>query len=193
MDAMQDLATKLQAHRERDASGRYAGHPVAPSELMLYEEEIGVRLPADYRQFLLEIGWGVGPWNGLLRPRDALAAIRSANSFVLPEYWIEDATPPSSRPFPFTRAQAEESRQQDTWLTHDCDPPGVWLGCVPIAHQGCDSWTALVTTGDLAGSVWNMYNHDGWQPAQHDRRRWPLLPAVVGFLEWYHLWLEGVS
>ncbi len=212
---MDELKRKLERLSTLDHSGNvfgaslhnYESHPVSDSELEQLEGELGVRLPADYRQFLQVIGYGAGPYYGLLGPKQILEARIEESS-----EWPDLKTAPG-RPFPFTREQAEECWRimgerrcgrlfGRTWPVD---------GCIPICFEGCSFYTLIVTAGDLAGNIWSSsrdpFGEDdddfsfaynlaprppgnihlpgsvvlGWEPA--------LSPAPT-FLEWYGAWLD---
>jgi hypothetical protein len=57
----------------------------------------GVRLPEDYRQFLIEVGSGAGPYNGLFSPTGLLEEM---------DNWLEVRRPNPSLPFGITRVDA---------------------------------------------------------------------------------------
>jgi len=41
---------------------KYVNHPVSEADLVRLEGALGVRLPSEYREFLLQIGYGAGPY-----------------------------------------------------------------------------------------------------------------------------------
>ena len=56
---------------------QYESYPVSNSELENLEGELGVRLPKEFRNFLLEFGYGAGPYYGLFSPEKILSEWRS--------------------------------------------------------------------------------------------------------------------
>ncbi len=56
---------------------KYVNHPVSEVNLMHLEGELGIRLPSDYREFLLHIGHGAGP-HELWSPDRILAELGQA-------------------------------------------------------------------------------------------------------------------
>ncbi len=180
---------------------QYKSYPLSNAELERLERELGVRLPEAYRQFLRVIGYGAGPYYGLLSPDEILEAL-SEFCFV-----GDERRPIPSQPFPLSRAHADECYQimserrealcQTDWPTD---------GYVPICFEGCTSYTMLVTAGELAGTVWScnvdealwnlapqppdLVRYVGYPPPP-DFERWETaLSPEPTFLEWYRPWLE---
>src|SRR5690242_16351540 len=80
-------------------------------EIDLLEEQLGVNLPGDYKQLLLETGSGAGPYYGLFAPGKILSEIEEWNGIRLDEDGVLSSP---SRPFPFRQSDANEicSRQK---------------------------------------------------------------------------------
>lgn len=189
-------------------------------EIVLLEEQLGVHLPEDYRQLLVETGSGAGPYYGLFAPGKILAEIERWSELRQKE---EGVMPGPSVPFPFRQSDANEicSRQK-------IDPSedlgrATFLsdGCIPICCQGCTVFSVLVTAGEQIGRVWSV-NEDGWPKAEwrpgvrppaglsglkkdgsHSRLRDPdkgfvpkrlsAIPMPPPFLQWYEAWLERIE
>ena len=175
----------------------YTSHPTAPEELAALERRLGVRLAADYRAFLLEIGWGAGPYYGLWSP----AAILAEYEGLTRDMEIEtNVMVQAADPFPFGPADIQDLLGNPDGALHATWPAS---GAIPIGHQGCTFWSALVTTGPLAGTVWDAgcieYWDGNWAPARTPpgwlagpegpwtQRQLSPLPS---FREWFDLWLE---
>src|SRR4051794_32901407 len=129
---------------------RYHSSRVSEDEMLLFEDWCGVTLPSSYRDYLLHIGHGMGPYYGIWSPPES----RSEFQDLLPGWELELGPKPCpSRPFPYTIADAQTVRsrqaagEKEPWIT------STWPidGCVPICHQGCTYWTVLVVTGECAG------------------------------------------
>ncbi|KFZ77737.1 hypothetical protein ED92_31975 [Amycolatopsis sp. MJM2582] len=165
----------------------YRSQPQDEAEVAAAEADLGVEFPADYHDFLCRVGAGAGPYHGLLD----MAGLRE---------WAEDLKP--AEEFPFTAADARRVHQE--WRDWMRDPQGDWFkgievrsdlpGCVAISEQGCSGFTMLVTTGELAGSLWDM-DEWGWMTA-HAARSGPPVPGEVidlgptpTFAAWYDAWL----
>ncbi|MBC6460806.1 SMI1/KNR4 family protein [Actinomadura sp. HBU206391] len=175
----------------------YRNTPLRPAEVEAFERDLGVPLPAAYREFLLRIGPGAGPHYGLFTPDEVLLE--------------GDGRDPSGA-FPFVRADAE--RIYRAWLDWLDDPgpkPGgpprggsaPWRapGAIIIGTHGCDGYTALVTTGELVGTVWTVWSvGNSWRPAKAPPAagakapRGPAAPIYLGptpgFDAWYDAWLD---
>jgi hypothetical protein len=173
----------------------YRNRPLRPAEVEDFERDLGVALPAAYREFLLEIGPGAGPHYGLLAPDEVL---------------LEGEGRDPAGEFPFARTDAERIHQAwRDWL----DDPGPkssapprggsapWRapGSMIIGTHGCDGYTALVTTGELTGTVWTVWSvGNAWSPAKApaattgaDRAEPVYLGPVPTFDAWYDAWLTA--
>ncbi|MEC3975388.1 SMI1/KNR4 family protein [Amycolatopsis sp. H20-H5] len=155
MPTTAELAAKLKLLTDADENLRvfgaedhdYLSHPVSPEVLDDVEKSLGVELPRAYREFLAHVGYGAGPGYGLLDP----GALASAGGRRDP-----------AGEFPFTGSGGQ------------ADPRSP--GCVIIGERGHERHAALVTTGPLAGTVWDVED-DAWRPRQQT------------FDAWYDEWL----
>ncbi len=164
----------------------YRSRPQDEADIAAVEAELGVEIQGDYRDFLTRVGAGAGPYHGLL----TMAELRD---------WAEDMK--LAGEFPFTRADAHRVHQElQDWqpgFAHDWfkgievrkDLPG----CIAISEQGCTGFTMLVTTGELAGTLWDM-DEWGWMPARAPSSGIPRgKPIDLGptptFIPWYDAWL----
>jgi hypothetical protein len=182
---------------------QYNSYPLSNDEIVSFEGELGVRLPEDYRQVLLEIGYGAGPYYGLYSPKEILRELREP-------HFSGGGTgmPDPSNPFPFSREQADDCYQtmgEGRQALFGADWPTD--GCIPICTEGCSFYTFLVTSGELAGSLWSHCSD--WDNEDDPYLEvWNLAPKPPGirldripkweaalspspsFLEWYGAWLE---
>jgi hypothetical protein len=107
------------------------GKPLALAELTAFESSCGVRLPEDYRSFLLTVG------NGGAGPKYGLEPLQSGRRDL-------------SRPFPFTGATDEMSDEElDAYGGCD-DYPGI----LELCHYGCNIYAYLVANGPTCGTIW---------------------------------------
>lgn len=166
----------------------YRSQPQDEAEVAAVEADLGIEFPADYRDFLCQVGAGAGPYHGLMDMAELWD-------------WAEDMKP--AEEFPFTKADADRvHREWRDWLR---DPDGGWFkgievrsaelpGCVAISEQGCGGFTMLVTTGELAGSLWDM-DEWGWMTAHTARSGRPSPDEAIDlgptptFTAWYEAWL----
>jgi len=181
---------------------KYKSFPLSNDEIESLEVDLGVCLPADYRQFLLEIGYGAGPYYGLLRPYQILCDLERNH---VRSY---DPLPDPSRAFPFTREQADECfriMSEGRMAVFTAKWPTD--GCIPICFEGCSYYTFLITAGELTGSMWS-HNIDWDDEDDPYLETWNLAPPPPGFrldripgnepalspaptfLEWYNAWLH---
>ena len=163
--------------------------PLTEAQLAAAEAELGVRLPAEYREFLLVVGTaGAGPDYGLVGPAGWAMGdeLPRATATVTT---VEGATfTAGTGPRPALAGQPDPSRPfplRGAWTSDDPLPvvPGGHLydGCIQLNDIGCGYATFLVVTGEQRGNVWVDYSAgDG------------AIAPVGGFLDWYGRWLDEV-
>ena len=157
--------------------------PLDPRLVSEFEAAFGVRLPEDYRSFLLQVGdGGVGP--GLfMRPLGA--------PFNDSEDWEPGAISRDGSfnslhlPFPYSSGiQGDVDLEQvdrSVGGNSEWDPPGA----LHLWDFGCAIWGLLVVTGPAAGQIWIDSRTDGSG----------LNPQIgksgkaIGFAEYYCRWL----
>lgn len=171
------IVAKLTAVRERglecfgSQSHRFElAAPATEDEVAAFEAARRVRLPEDYRAFLLHAGnGGAGPFYGLLplakwddaryEPIDDLDQPCPLHPETLPpgDDWLEVLLP-------------GEDEAMDRALR----------GTLSLDTQGCTYYSQLVVTGPARGRV--VY-------VDLDAQR-PYFPENTGFLDWYERWLD---
>lgn len=167
--------------------------PLPEQEVLEFETLHHVRLPDDYRQFLLRVGnGGAGPCYGVFK----LGEIDDGFDYGPWDGFIGEL----AEPFPHTDAwndltgQPEHSSDGDEeryeslleifekcyWATQQVN------GAIPICHRGCALRFWLVITGSESGNVWCDDRADckGIYPLKTKGRE------RVGFFEWYRDWLD---
>jgi hypothetical protein len=177
-----------------EESHSYQTHAtLTEDEVSEFESQHGVRLPADYRQFLLRVGnGGAGPDHGLFR----LGEMDDGFDFGP---W-GDFVGELSTPFPHTSAWndvADKPEYQGAGDDERFDPlieafdkryydSRQVSGAIPICHLGCARRQWLVVTGPEAGNVWcdNRADYKGLYPLQADGHE------RVSFFQWYRRWLD---
>jgi hypothetical protein len=165
-----------------------------------FENRHGIRLPSEYRDFIVRIGnGGAGPYYGVFplgmmddsgnkyqvwQERNGFVGILS-EPFPLREAWNDISEIPS----PALAASDEEEyeRQMDIYERKHWDPARV-NGAIPICHMGCALRVWLVVTGEESGHLWRDGRTDdsGISPLTTKER------ARATFGNWYREWLEEV-
>ncbi|WP_437983372.1 HEAT repeat domain-containing protein [Sorangium sp. So ce117] len=176
-ERLDGIIAKLAAVRERGLKCfGSAAHcfelrpPAAEAEVAAFEAARRVRLPEDYRAFLLHAGHGgAGPFYGLM----TLAACDDARYEALDDLDAECPLHPDTLP------------PGDGWL--EALLPGeeeamdrALRGTLSLGSQGCSYYTQLVLTGPARGQVVYI-DLDGGRP---------YFPESAGFLDWYERWLD---
>jgi hypothetical protein len=181
------LAEKLQrlrtADEHFDLTGarvhRYKSVRVNAEQLDAFEAAIGVKLPDEYHEFLELVGYRAGPFNGLWSPDE-----------VIRNSWSRAP----AKPFPYTLETMDKARgawklKSEVQSFHHLRPPPEFgydaAGCLIIGERPRHAYTALVTAGDLTGSVWEVSEAwYAWRPAWDEEKTW-------SFDSWYNSWLDS--
>jgi len=139
--------------------------PVAEADVVEFEKSNGLRLPQDYRDFLLCVGRsGLGP------PTCGLCGFgETPTSFDLGRIDL-------SRPFPFTRPWVWEAEA----ISDEGGKAEICCGIVVLGTDGCGQFWALIVRGPETGKIW-MLTDVGIQPT---------VPSMT-FTDWYEAWLDG--
>lgn len=151
--------------------------PVAPvmpeDEIRKFEEEHSLRLPEDYRWFLLRVGGCcVGPPNTGLMPLDLPWNLLGVRQTSWPYY------PKLGKPFPFTQ----------TWVWEEDEPPletmlgEIEAGSLYLGSDGCTQEYRLIVAGSESGNLWEFTQFGIY--AGDPRRT---------FLEWFLEWAERIE
>lgn len=139
--------------------------PVLPEVLEAFEEKHQVRLPGEYRAFLLEVGnGGAGPIGGLYSLEDAEAHMSG------------DLAAPS----PFLPAE-EASPDWLESLNDDAVYDRIHDGVLPLADWGDTAEVVLIVTGPHRGRIVYV----DWQLDDL-----PFFSPFPEFLAWYEGWLR---
>lgn len=177
------------------SSHRYQFNPRATEgDVESCERRWGMRLPADYREFLLKVGnGGAGPFYGIFRLGEWDGAGEG-------EPWEASSLGDPSKPFPHRRSWNEprsyasapsdqESDEYHRWMDLEDGryyAPALTNGSIPICTEGCALRFLLVVTGPEAGQVWYDARADekGLMPMGEGQNR-------LSFSEWYLAWLDN--
>jgi hypothetical protein len=182
-------------------------------QLTTFEAKHRIRLPEDYRQFLMQVGSrGYNPGYAMYSPledvltieeeRDFTARFNSDEEIDEDELWKEDAPfiGDLAQPFPFKTAMTYED------IERFCEENGLsfndieWLGYghLTVGFAGCQCWYLLIITGEARGQIWYM---DGLLFTPVMLLDGELFDAVdhpvkatqaqhVTFAQWYEAWLN---
>lgn len=168
--------------------------PIKEDELIAWEREHDVELPAEYRAYLLELGnGGAGPYYGIFPLGMWEGAGRELEVF-------DGALGDLRAPFPhraawnlpaerFEQPKFENDDEEHAWnemLDTEYFDPSLVNGAIWISHHGCALRTVLVVTGSERGNVWadRRAEYTGIAPhVGNDGRH-------LGFGDWYMSWLE---
>ncbi|MEU3465489.1 SMI1/KNR4 family protein [Streptomyces sp. NPDC006733] len=181
--------------------------PLTAQEVEELEAQIGVRLPEEYRAFLVHVGaGGAGPAYGLFPVRRVHGRW----------YWDGDGAEPAdlsrlAEPFPDRGpdpellddllSQRPEEEDLDDLEDYD-DAMEAWdarweavmfapertVGAIAISHLGCAQREWLVISGRHRGTIWSDRRAD-------DIDLLPLLEhdTPVTFARWYTAWLSDAE
>ncbi len=196
--ALERIKTKLVDLRRLDPdrtlfgaqAHRYMLGPcLTAPELAVHEKRLGSPLPAEYRDFLKEVGHGgAGPFYGLFQlngsdPED----ITDLEQIRKPFRWT-DAT----NPVHWQNAETEDGVWIDKGV-NEGESPLVFLrvpGALYLCHYGCALRFFLIVNGPGRGEIWmdRQADDEGITPeCGKDGGR-------LRFLQWYERWLDdGIS
>ena len=167
---MTDLADQtLKLVRERNIP---VGPRLAEPDLVRFEQEHSIRLPEDYRWFLMDVGsCCVGPPHGGLLPLDA-----PWNLWGEAEDW--SIRPSLSKPFSFvqTHVWGPNEPSWNYWIEN------VWSGCLFLGSDGCVQGYLLVLAGAERGHVWEFTQFGVYTTE----------PRLT-FLSWFVRWAQKTS
>jgi len=166
--------------------------PVTEAVLTEFEAKHAIHLPADYRQFLTEVGnGGAGPYYGVFK----LGEMDHYSGWTENDGFVGDL----SKPFPHTEAWNDLADEPDPGTDDDeayeeqltVFEERYWSsenvnGAIPICHLGCALRQWLIVTGVEAGHI--------WCDERVDRKGLFPLSGKTGervtFYRWYRDWLD---
>ncbi|MER5638053.1 SMI1/KNR4 family protein [Kitasatospora sp. NPDC002227] len=179
--------------------------PLGAAELADLEARLGVELPEEYRQFLLQVGaGGAGPGYGVFPVRrtdgrwqwegdgaDLADLHRLAEPFPVRHPAAEQveqllAERPEEEDFAETEAFDEAEETWDEHWGRTMFSPDRTAGAIVLAHLGCALREWLVVTGPERGRIWTDHRTDDMDliPLLDDQEQ------PVTFARWYLTWLE---
>ena len=157
-------------------SHRYKlNEPLSESEVVAFERKHNIRLPEEYRQFLLKLGnGGAGPNHGILpleQWNDALLMEIDNPRVASPKFGILESECPLKHDIKYGENWLEELGEVEY---------GAYQGTISVSHQGCSYFSLLVITGKSRGRIVNI--DMDYQP--------PYFDPHPDFLSWYEDWLK---
>ena len=180
----------------------YINSPETEQNIYSFEKKIGVQLPKDYRDFLLNIGPSAGPYYGLYTIDEILNEFNDLWQEFKSEY---GSAPKPFNIFPINLNDLNKAIDESNGCINIIEKKYPLDGCIPIAFQGCTFWSLLILTGDFEGKVWDVANYVGFDgqylPARVapsiviDRKKkdYPEHPVIFyppSFTNWYTGWLN---
>ena len=158
--------------------------PIGAAELAAVERHYAVRLPEDYRAFLLGVGnGGAGPAYGMFSLEAGIECFREdppahclSDEFPFKAYYnpVEDETLVARQG---RGGGGELGEDEFERLLDRMD-----YGTLVVGHEGCGHMHRMVVTGPARGQVWI-------DSAGSDKG---YLPLGICFVEWYERWIDGV-
>ena len=151
--------------------------PAGEEAIQKFEEQQGIRLPEEYRDFLMLVGnGGAGPYYGLYGLKALKEDLSDSHGVRLYRVMEEPVIYPKMSEEEWGRMADPEGRRKG----EEVHP---YAGILPIGTQGCTLMTGLMLAGPYRGQV-VYYDEDFCGP--------PFFAREKGFLEWYERWLREV-
>ena len=151
--------------------------PAGEEAIQEFEEQQGIRLPEEYRDFLMLVGnGGAGPYYGLYGLKALKEDLSDSHGVRLYRVMEEPVIYPKMSEEEWGRMADPEGRRKG----EEVHP---YAGILPIGTQGCTLMTGLMLAGPYRGQV-VYYDEDFCGP--------PFFAREKGFLEWYERWLREV-
>lgn len=171
--------------------------PLSEEEIIAFEAQHKVKLPEDYRQFLMRVGNGEAGADYGVFPLGKMD-----DGFRLAPWG--DFVGDLSKPFPHTQAwndltgeppdfegELDSPEEDEYWEQQEAFDEIYWNpsnmnGAIPICHLGCALRLWLVVNGPEKGNIWqdNRADQGGIEPLQTATQK------RVTFFEWYRAWLD---
>jgi hypothetical protein len=159
------------------------------NEIESFESKFKVRLPEDYRNFLLIIGnGGCGPYYGINELENSYTFVKFAPTElakILETATQEELFAYLNKDFPYTEDPKKNEEILDNlledWEPDDWKTNSTLRGSLAICHQGCGYYNLLEVSGEKPGRIWfDGRVSDG-----------PLIPESDSFYNWYLNWVNN--
>ena len=158
-------------------------------ELIDFEKRNKIKLPIDYRGFLMEIGnGGAGPYYGLEPIENGLFADLNykhksdlndlSKPFPHTEHWNLDFGEVTEENEDEYLEQKDEEYYQNKWVN----------GVLRVSNLGCGVSMNLVVNGKEYGNLWvdDRFNEQGIYPNPYNENRDRMI-----FIDWYENWIDN--
>src|SRR6266404_6051741 len=155
-DRLTALKNKDSQHKVFGASQHhYRSICATEEEMSEFEAWCGVTLPNSYRDYLIQVGHGTGPYYGIWNPGKSRSEILCCLADWDAELRQNFHT---NRPFPYSVVDAQKTQERRIAGDKEHWIKSTWPidGCIPICHQGCTYWSVLVIAGECAGRMWDV-------------------------------------
>jgi len=148
--------------------------PASEEMIQTFEEQQGIRLPEEYRNFLMLVGNGsAGPFYGLYGLKALKEELRDSYIYCVQS---EPVIYPKMSDEDWDKVADPEGRRKG----EEVNP---YVGVLPIGSQGCTLMTGLMLSGPYRGQV--VYYDEDYCGK-------PFFVREKGFLNWYERWLREV-
>ncbi len=156
--------------------------PASEETIQEFEEQEGIQLPEEYRNFLMFVGnGGAGPYYGLYGVETEKKELHDSHGTRLYRVREEPVIYPNMSVEEWDRVADQENMPGDGRQKGEEVYP--YVGVLPIGSQGCTLMTGIMLEGPYRGQV-VYYDEDFCGP--------PFFVREKGFLAWYERWLREV-
>ncbi len=161
------------------SSHLYQSNPLTEEQIGLFENKNNIKLPNDFRDFLIQIGIGAGPDYGILSLNQMETEFNE---------WAERKGGHSKINY-LTEISSNKARMIEEEKTNNPEKfCSIALknvnGILPIQTEGCTYFGVLVLNGDEVGKIWFI-----------DINEYKAMPSgdkeSLTFIEWYENWLDS--
>jgi len=172
-----------------DSHKYFLGERANNDEILKFEKEYNLKLPEEYKIFLLHIGnGGISYADSAAGPGYGIYPLgKNANELVYENtelYLKQDCKTHPKMTDEFWSDLNKNIEENDDISTEDFDLElgKIFSGLLPIGTQGCTYYHALVLNGEFKGRIVNV---------DSDRQK-PYFAFESNFLDWYERWLDEI-
>ena len=151
--------------------------PAGEEMIQEFEKQQGIRLPEEYRDFLMLVGnGGAGPYYGLYGLKTQEKELGDSHGLRLYRVQEKPVIYPKMSEEDWDKAADLEGRRKG-------EKVHPYAGVLPIGSQGCTLMTGLMLSGPYRGQI--VYYDEDYCGK-------PFFVREKGFLSWYERWLREV-